>query len=126
MHTWYVNESIPVNPGRGVYVYVPFEFHDTVPFAGLDVCVNTDPAGYVSFAAAFTLTGTSICVVAESFTASGPTTIVSVAAEQVALFGAARHTWYRNESTPENPVRGVYVYDPFGFHATDPFAGLVT
>ena len=75
---------------------------------------------------AFTLTGTSICVVAESFTASGPTTIVSVAAEHVALFGAARHTWYRNESTPENPVRGVYVYDPFGFHATDPFAGLVT
>ena len=87
-----MNVSIPVNPGRGVYVYVPFAFHDTDPFAGFDVCENTDPAGYVSFAAAFTVTGTFICVVAESFTANGPTTIDSFAEEHVEEFGAAKHT----------------------------------
>ena len=72
MHTLYVNVSTPVNPGLGVYVYEPFEFHATDPFAGFDVCANTDPAGYVSFAAAFTLTGVFSIVVAASFTASGP------------------------------------------------------
>jgi hypothetical protein len=66
-----VNESTPEKPVRGVYVYDPLGFHDTDPFAGLDVCENTDPAGYVSLAAAFTVTGVFTGVDATSSTAAG-------------------------------------------------------
>ena len=91
-HTVYSKESVPVNPGVGMYVMlssdgslaVPFSFNTTVPFDGSVAVIEPVVGISLSFALQDTTASTPTSVETESLLASttGSTSRVTVAVLQ--------------------------------------------
>jgi hypothetical protein len=107
--TVYVNESMPTNPGSGVYVTVEDAGANSVdPFVAgpAEVTDNPSRSGSESFPDGWTNTDCPSEVDTPSSTATG-SVLLTVTVTVAVSVCAPSETVYVNESTPTNPGSGV-------------------
>jgi hypothetical protein len=124
--TVYSKVSVPEKPAAGVYVYVPVApSSSSEPWPGV-VCAVTlrpSPRSLPSSPVARSVVTAEppAATLTVSATACGATWTVTVTVSEP----EPSVTVYVKVSVPENPVAGVYVYEPSACTATVPWAGWV-